>query len=106
MDKKNMTKAVEPVHVKIEKVGDTLSGKLISVEQSTKFDDGYAIKYTNEDDVLSVAFINKLAKDLFINNDVVNGDEFLLTYTEDRENAEKKFKYRVYELLFKKVDKE
>ena len=103
MDKKGYEKASEPKHVKIIKEGDAISGKFVAIEQSTKFDDGYALKYENEKDGLCVSFINKQGYDLFIHNAVSTGDLFILEFVKMQENEKKTLKYRVFELYIKRA---
>jgi len=100
MDIKNFkNKAIEPVHTKITKIGQEITGVLVSLEMSTKFNDGYALKYF-DGDVLNVTFINKLAYDLFKNNGVNSGQEFSLIYKENRTSASSGLEYRFFELYF------
>lgn len=99
-----MTKAVEPTHVKITDVGQEMAGKFVNLQVSRKFEDGYALRYTGDDGKLYVCFINKQGADLFLNNEVKASDEFVLVYKEDRLTEDKKNKYRVFELFFKRGD--
>lgn len=104
MDKKEMQKAIEPEHVKITKIGGKIFGTFVSIEPSTQHTDGFAIRFKNNKDVLCVSFINKQGADLILNNDLSNGDAFDLEFIKEVENQAKTYKYRVFELYFKKVE--
>lgn len=100
MDKKEFKKASAPVVVKLEKKGDVASGKFISLEESTMYPSSYALKY-NESDVIKVAFVNSIAKDLIEENDVKKGTEFILEHNGMAEAKTSGMKYHTYTLFFK-----
>jgi hypothetical protein len=100
MDKTNFKKAIEPEHIKITEIGQEISGVLVGIEVSTKYSDGYAIKYY-DGEVLKGSFINKQAYDLFINNGIKSGQEFILVYKENKISENNGLEYRLFELYFK-----
>jgi hypothetical protein len=79
MDKKDFKKASAPTIVKLEKKGDIASGKFISLEESKMYPSSYALKYS-EGGELKLTFINALARDLFVENHVQAGGEFILEH--------------------------
>lgn len=78
-DKKDFKKASAPTIVKLEKKGDIASGKFISLEESKMYPSSYALKYM-EGTELKLTFINALARDLFVENGVESGSEFILEH--------------------------
>jgi len=94
-------KVEEPKLVKVEKIGQVFEGKFISLEQSSKHSDGFALKYVDTEDVLSVVFINKQAKDLFVNGGITLNQDFKLTFEKEQDNASKTYKYRVFSLMYR-----
>jgi len=91
-------KVEAPEIVKLKAIGDQIKGQFIRIEPSTKYADGFALAYSDNEKP-KVTFINQVAKQLFDTNSVKKGEEFCLIYTDDKEGGNGK--YRVYELYLK-----
>jgi hypothetical protein len=83
--------------VKIGKVGSSIEGKFVSISVSSKYDDGYALKFDDK-----ISFVNRQAYELFINSTMTKGQNFKLVFKEERKTTDKKMTYRFFELYVEK----
>lgn len=99
MDKKDFKKASAPTIVKLEKKGDIASGKFVSLEESKMYAGSYALKYSEGGD-LKLTFINALARDLFVENHVAAGGEFILEHN-GTAKSKSGMDYNTFNLFYK-----
>jgi hypothetical protein len=90
-------KVKESELVKIGKVGSSIEGTFVSINVSTKYDDGYALKFDDK-----ITFVNRQAYELFINSTLSKGQKFKLLFKEERKTTDKKMTYRFFELYVEK----
>jgi len=97
---KGFKKVDTPEVVKLEKVGDSLQGEFVALEESGKFPGSWGVHYLKGGKA-NLVFVSQQGKNLFDRTGIKPGQEFVIGINEEKTATESGNKYWVYELFVK-----
>ena len=99
MTNKDWKLAVNSEVLKLEE-GERIEGKFISIEESKKFSNSYALTIKTLEGN-KVIFVNDIVKDLLLKHSIQHNQEIALLYVGKVKNQKGDNEYKMFELFYK-----
>lgn len=89
--------------VKLEKKGDSISGVLLSVEESKMYKGTYLLKIKNPADNMSKSvFVSNIVYDKILSNQIEPGNQIMIEYQGEVVSKKSGRSYKDYKVFFSK----